>query len=104
MNEVVEKQDHSYEKEIKESESSEGDEFNIVIAKINNIALIYQVLDSKSNLPQVRKSDTCLKNIQDAKLPRIKLARGMGYIAGKASIRISMIKNQEERISLNTDA
>ncbi|MBW0532719.1 hypothetical protein O181_072434 [Austropuccinia psidii MF-1] len=71
------------EKETEESETSESDEINIVNAQINNIDLIYEVLDVNSNLPQVGTSDTNLTNIQDAKLYRTKPAKGIGYTAGK---------------------
>ncbi|MBW0518699.1 hypothetical protein O181_058414 [Austropuccinia psidii MF-1] len=79
INEVVETEDHNdkeeesdSEKDTEESETSESDGVNIINAQINNIDLIYEVLDVNSNLPQVGTSDTSLKNIQDAKLYRTK--------------------------------
>ncbi|MBW0512973.1 hypothetical protein O181_052688 [Austropuccinia psidii MF-1] len=79
ISEIVEIHDHNdkeeesdYEKETEESEASESDEINIINAQINNIDLIYEVLDVKSNLPQVGTYDTSLTNIQDAKLYRTK--------------------------------
>ncbi|MBW0540337.1 hypothetical protein O181_080052 [Austropuccinia psidii MF-1] len=71
------------EKETEESETSESDEINIINAQINNIDIIYEVLDINSNLPQVGTPDTNLKNVQDAKLYRTKPAKEMGYTAGK---------------------
>ncbi|MBW0509766.1 hypothetical protein O181_049481 [Austropuccinia psidii MF-1] len=89
-NEIVETEDHNdkeeecdYEKDTKESETSESDETNIINAQINNIDLIYEVLDVNLNLPQVETSDTSLTNIKEAKLYRTKPAKGMGYTAGK---------------------
>ncbi|MBW0516200.1 hypothetical protein O181_055915 [Austropuccinia psidii MF-1] len=89
-NEIVETEDHNdkeeesdSEKETEESETSESDEINITNAKINNIDLIYEVLDFNSNLPQVGTSDTNLTKIQDSKLYTTKPAKGMGYTAGK---------------------
>ncbi|MBW0522960.1 hypothetical protein O181_062675, partial [Austropuccinia psidii MF-1] len=79
------------EKDTEESETSESDEINIINAQINNIDLIYEVLDVNSNSPQVGTSDTSLTNIQDAKLYRTKPAKGMGYTAGKSSISIVMV-------------
>ncbi|MBW0464684.1 hypothetical protein O181_004399 [Austropuccinia psidii MF-1] len=90
------------EKDTEESETSEMDEINIINAKINNIDLIYEVVDVNSNLPQVRTSDTNLTNIQDAKLCRIKPAKGKGYTAGKSSVSIFMVENQEEEANLDT--
>ncbi|MBW0503516.1 hypothetical protein O181_043231 [Austropuccinia psidii MF-1] len=92
------------EKDTEESETSESDEINNIKAKINNIDLIYEVLDVNSNLPQVGTSDTSLKNIQDAKLYRTKPAKGMGYTAGKSSIRIVIVGNQEAKVNLDTGA
>ncbi|MBW0533744.1 hypothetical protein O181_073459 [Austropuccinia psidii MF-1] len=90
ISEIVETEDHNYkeegsdsERDTEDSETSESDEINIINAKINNVDLIYEVLDVNSNLPQVGTSDTNLRNIQDAKLYRTKLAKGMGYAVGK---------------------
>ncbi|MBW0591211.1 hypothetical protein O181_130926 [Austropuccinia psidii MF-1] len=56
INEIVETEDHNdkeeesyYEKDTEESETSESDEINIINAQINNINLIYKVLDVNSN-------------------------------------------------------
>ncbi|MBW0485771.1 hypothetical protein O181_025486 [Austropuccinia psidii MF-1] len=92
------------EKDTEESETSESDEFNIINAQINSIDLIYEVLDVNSNLPPVGTSDTRLTNIQDAKLYRTKPAKGMGYTAGKSSISIVMVENQESKVNLDTGA
>ncbi|MBW0576982.1 hypothetical protein O181_116697, partial [Austropuccinia psidii MF-1] len=48
------------EKDTEESETSESDEINIINVQINNIDLIYEVLDINSNSPQVGISDTSL--------------------------------------------
>ncbi|MBW0580588.1 hypothetical protein O181_120303 [Austropuccinia psidii MF-1] len=52
INEIVETEDHKdkeeesdSEKDTEESETSESDEINIINAQINNIYLIYEVLD-----------------------------------------------------------
>ncbi|MBW0539165.1 hypothetical protein O181_078880 [Austropuccinia psidii MF-1] len=71
------------EKETEESETSESDTINIINAQINNIDIIYEVLDVNSNLPQVGTSDTNLTALQDAKLYRTIPAKGMGYTDGK---------------------
>ncbi|MBW0471823.1 hypothetical protein O181_011538 [Austropuccinia psidii MF-1] len=72
INEILEKEDQNHkeeksdsEKDTEASETSESDEINIINAKINNIDLIYEVLDVNSNLRQVGTSNTSLKNIQD---------------------------------------
>ncbi|MBW0554321.1 hypothetical protein O181_094036 [Austropuccinia psidii MF-1] len=97
------KEEESYsEKDTEESGTSESDEINKINAQINNIDLIYEVLDVNSNLPQVGTSDTSLTNIQDAKLYRTNPAKGMGYTAGKSSISIVMVENQEAKVSLDT--
>ncbi|MBW0496959.1 hypothetical protein O181_036674 [Austropuccinia psidii MF-1] len=90
INEIVETEDHhdkeeeyDSEKNTEESDTSESDEINIINAQMNNIDLIYEVLDINSKLPQVKKSDTTLTNMQDSKLHRAKNAEGMGYTAGK---------------------
>ncbi|MBW0525956.1 hypothetical protein O181_065671 [Austropuccinia psidii MF-1] len=79
INEIVETENHNdkeeesdSEKETEESESSASDEINIINAQINNIDIIYAVLDVHSNLPQVGTSDTNLTNIKDAKMYRTK--------------------------------
>ncbi|MBW0564226.1 hypothetical protein O181_103941 [Austropuccinia psidii MF-1] len=92
------------EKDTEESKTSESDEINIINAPINHIDLIYEALDVSSNLPQVGISDTNLTNIQDAKLYRTKPAKGMGYTAGKSSISIFMVENQEAKGNLDTGA
>ncbi|MBW0578773.1 hypothetical protein O181_118488 [Austropuccinia psidii MF-1] len=92
------------EKETEESETSESDLINIINAQINNIYLIYEVQNVNSNLPQVGTSDTSLTNIQDAKLYKTKPAKGMGYKAGKSTISIVMVENQEAKVSLDTGA
>ncbi|MBW0468563.1 hypothetical protein O181_008278 [Austropuccinia psidii MF-1] len=90
INEIVETEDHNdkedesdSEKETKDSENTESDEINILNAQIDNIDLIYKVLDVNSNFSQVGTSDTSLTNIQDVKLHRTKPAKGMGHTAGK---------------------
>ncbi|MBW0588133.1 hypothetical protein O181_127848 [Austropuccinia psidii MF-1] len=104
ISEIVETEDHndkeeeSYsETDTEESETSESDE-------INNIDIIYEVLDVNSKLPQVGPSDTRLTNIQDSKLYRTKPAKRMGYTAGKSSISIVMVENQEAKVNLDTGA
>ncbi|MBW0548211.1 hypothetical protein O181_087926 [Austropuccinia psidii MF-1] len=92
------------EKDTEESESSESDEINIINAQINNIYLIYEVLDFNSKLPQFGTSDTSLTKIQDTKLYRTKPEKGMGYTAGKSSISIVMVENQEAKVNLDTGA
>ncbi|MBW0560956.1 hypothetical protein O181_100671, partial [Austropuccinia psidii MF-1] len=111
INEIVETENHNdkeeeseSEKETEESESSESDEINIINAQINNIDIIYEVLDVNSNLPQAGTSDTNLTNVQDAKIYRTKPAKGMGYTAGKSSISIVMVDNQEAKVNLDTGA
>ncbi|MBW0529625.1 hypothetical protein O181_069340 [Austropuccinia psidii MF-1] len=110
-NEIVEIEDHNEkeeesdsEKETEESETSESDEININNAKINNIDIGYEVLDVNSSLPQVGTSETNLTNVQDAKLYRPKPPKGMGYTAGKSSISIFMVNNQEAKVNLDTGA
>ncbi|MBW0566240.1 hypothetical protein O181_105955 [Austropuccinia psidii MF-1] len=90
------------EKATEESETSESEEINIINAQIKNINIIYEVLDVNSHLPQVGKSDTNLTNVQDAKLHRTKPAKGMEYTAGKSSISIVMVDNQEAKMNLDT--
>ncbi|MBW0562700.1 hypothetical protein O181_102415 [Austropuccinia psidii MF-1] len=92
------------EKYTEESETSESDEINIITAQINNIDIIYEVLDVNSNLPQVGTSDTNLTNVQDAKLYRAKPEKGMGCTAGKSCISIAMVDNQEAKVNLDTGA
>ncbi|MBW0564316.1 hypothetical protein O181_104031 [Austropuccinia psidii MF-1] len=92
------------EKGSEESETSESDEINIINAQINNIDIIYEVIDVNSNLPQVGTSDTNLTNVQDAKLYRTKPAKGMGYTAGKSSISIVMVNSREAKVNLDTGA
>ncbi|MBW0537977.1 hypothetical protein O181_077692 [Austropuccinia psidii MF-1] len=111
INEIVETDNHNdkeeesdSEKDTEESETSESDEINIINAQIDNIDLIYEVLDINSNLPQAGTSDKSLTNIQDAKFYRTKPEKGMGYTAGKSSIGIIMVRNQEEKVSLDTGA
>ncbi|MBW0567103.1 hypothetical protein O181_106818 [Austropuccinia psidii MF-1] len=111
LNEIVETEDQNdkeeesdSEKDTEESETSESDEIDIINAQINDIDLMYEVLDVKSNLPQVGTSDTNLTNIQDTKLYRTKPAKRMGYTAGKSSIIIFMVGNQEAKVNLDTGA
>ncbi|MBW0572259.1 hypothetical protein O181_111974 [Austropuccinia psidii MF-1] len=110
INDIVEtedqndKEEYDSENDTEESETSESYEINIINSQINNVYLIYEVLDVNSKLPQVQKSDTSLKNIQDAKLYRTKPAKGMAYTAGKSSISIFMVENQEAKVSLDTGA
>ncbi|MBW0590880.1 hypothetical protein O181_130595 [Austropuccinia psidii MF-1] len=66
--------------------------------------MIYEVLVVNSNLPQVGTSDTNLTNVQDAKLYRTKPEKGMGYTAGKSSISIVMVNNQEAKVRSDTGA
>ncbi|MBW0517997.1 hypothetical protein O181_057712 [Austropuccinia psidii MF-1] len=109
--EIVEIENHNdkgeesdSEKGTEDSETSEIDEINIIYAQINNLDIIYEVLDVNSNLPQVGKSDTNLTNIQEAKMYRAKPAKGMGYTNGKSSISIVMVDNQEANVNLDTGA
>ncbi|MBW0584551.1 hypothetical protein O181_124266 [Austropuccinia psidii MF-1] len=87
-----------------ESETSERDEINTINAQINNIDLIYEVLDVNSNLPQVGTSHTILKSIQDSKLYETKPAKGIGSTAGKSRISIVIVENQEAKVNLETGA
>ncbi|MBW0515341.1 hypothetical protein O181_055056 [Austropuccinia psidii MF-1] len=110
INEIVETEDHNdkeesdSEKDTEKSETSESDEINIISSQINNIDLIYEVLDFNSNLPQVGTSDTSLTNIQDGKLYRTKPAKGRGYTAGNSSISLVMVENQDAEVNLDTGA
>ncbi|MBW0486704.1 hypothetical protein O181_026419 [Austropuccinia psidii MF-1] len=111
IKEIVETEDHNEkeeesasEKATEESQTSESDEINIINAQINNIDILYEVLDFNSNLPQAGTSDTNLTNVQDAKLYRTKPSKGMGYTAGKSSIRIVMVDKQEAKLNLDTGA
>ncbi|MBW0588587.1 hypothetical protein O181_128302, partial [Austropuccinia psidii MF-1] len=111
IDEIVETEDHydkeeeyDSERDTQGSETSKSDGISIINAQINNIDLIYEVLDVNSNLPQVGSSDTNLTNIQDAKLYRTQPAKGMGYKAGESSISIVMVGNQEEKVNLDTGA
>ena len=61
-------------------------------------------MNVNSKLPQVGTSDTNLTNIKDAKIYRTKHAKGMGYKAGKSSISIVMVDNQEGKGNLDTGA
>ncbi|MBW0502829.1 hypothetical protein O181_042544 [Austropuccinia psidii MF-1] len=111
INEIVGTDDHNYKeeesdskKDTEESETFESYQINIINAQINNIDLIYEVLDFNSKLPQVGTSDTSLTNIQYAKLYRTKPEKGMGYTAGKSIISIVIVENQEENVNLDTGA
>ncbi|MBW0529989.1 hypothetical protein O181_069704 [Austropuccinia psidii MF-1] len=111
INEIVETEDPNEkeeksdsEKDTEESETSESDESNIIDAQINNTCIIYEVLEVNSNLPQVRTSDTNLTNVQDAKLYRTKPPKGIEYTAGKSSISIVMVDNQEAKVNLDKGA
>ncbi|MBW0534690.1 hypothetical protein O181_074405 [Austropuccinia psidii MF-1] len=111
INEIVETEDHNEkeeesdsEKDTEESEASESDEINIINAQINNIAIIYEVLDVNSSLPQAGTSDTNLTDVQDSKLYRTKPAKGMGYTAEKSSIITVMVDNKEAKVNLDTGA
>ncbi|MBW0511511.1 hypothetical protein O181_051226 [Austropuccinia psidii MF-1] len=74
----TDKSDEYYcEKDPEESETSEGDETNVINAQINNIDLIYEVMDMNSNLPQIEISNKSLTHIQDAKIHGMKPAKGM---------------------------
>ncbi|MBW0520611.1 hypothetical protein O181_060326 [Austropuccinia psidii MF-1] len=97
-------EEYDSERDTEKAETSESDEINIINAKIDNIYLIYEVLDVNSNLPQVGTSDTSLTSIKDAKLYRTKPAKGMGCAAVKSSISIIMGGNQEAKVSLDTGA
>ncbi|MBW0556066.1 hypothetical protein O181_095781 [Austropuccinia psidii MF-1] len=111
MNEIVALEDHNdkeegsdSEKDTEESETSESDQVNIINAQMNNIDLLYEVLDFNSNLPQVGTSNTSLRNIKDAGFYRTKPAKAMGYTAGKSSISIVMVGNHKEKVTLDTGA
>ncbi|MBW0529467.1 hypothetical protein O181_069182 [Austropuccinia psidii MF-1] len=110
MNGIMETEDNNdkdesdSEKYTEDSETSESDEINIINVQINNIDLIYEVLDVNSSLPQVGTSDTSLTSIQDSKLHRTKISKGMGYTAGKSSISILMVENQKKKVILDTGA
>ncbi|MBW0569547.1 hypothetical protein O181_109262 [Austropuccinia psidii MF-1] len=111
INEIVETEDHNDEeeeydsgKDTEKSEAYENDDINIINAQINNIDLIYEVLDVNSNLPQVGTYDPSLTDIQDSKLYKIKPEKGMEYTAGKSSISIFMVGNQEVKVNLDTGA
>ncbi|MBW0585968.1 hypothetical protein O181_125683 [Austropuccinia psidii MF-1] len=99
-----EKEESNSEKDTEQSETSKSDEINIINAQINNIDIVDEVLDVNSNLPQAGTSDTNLTHVQDAKLYRTKPAKGMGYTAGKSSISIVMVNNQEAKVNLDTGA
>ncbi|MBW0583377.1 hypothetical protein O181_123092 [Austropuccinia psidii MF-1] len=109
IDELVETEDHNdkedesdSEKETEDSETSERDEINIINSRINNMDLIYEVIDVNSNLPKAGTSDTSLTNIQDAEIYITKPGKGMGYTAGKSIISIVMVSNPEEKVNLDT--
>ncbi|MBW0505926.1 hypothetical protein O181_045641 [Austropuccinia psidii MF-1] len=92
------------EKDTEESETFESDQVNIINAQMNNIDLLYEVLDFNSSLPQVGTSDTSLRNIQDTGLYRTKPSKAMGYTAGKSSRSVVMVGNHKEKMTLDTGA
>ncbi|MBW0473103.1 hypothetical protein O181_012818 [Austropuccinia psidii MF-1] len=102
LNEKEEESDS--EKDTEEYDTSESDEINIISSQTNNIDLIYEVLDINSNIPQVGTADTSLTNIPDTKLHKAKPEKGMGYTAGKSSIRIVRVQNKEKKVNLDTGA
>ncbi|MBW0501807.1 hypothetical protein O181_041522 [Austropuccinia psidii MF-1] len=92
INEVVETEDHNdkeeephSEKENEETKTSEIDQINIINSQIHNIDSIYEVLDVNSNLLQVGTYDTCLTNIQYAKMHRTKPDKGWVIQLGNIS-------------------
>ncbi|MBW0513576.1 hypothetical protein O181_053291 [Austropuccinia psidii MF-1] len=107
----MEKEDHNDKedesdsgKDTEGSEASEGDKIHITNSQINDIDLIYEVLDVNSNLPQLGTSDTSLTNIQDAKMYRTKPAKGMKYTAGRSSINpLGAINGNEVDIIINLE-
>ncbi|MBW0497088.1 hypothetical protein O181_036803 [Austropuccinia psidii MF-1] len=84
INGIVGKQDHNdkengsnSEKDSEYSETSGSYEINRINSQINDIDLIYDVLDVNSNLKQLETYDTSLKDIQDSKIHRTKPGRGI---------------------------
>ncbi|MBW0461509.1 hypothetical protein O181_001224 [Austropuccinia psidii MF-1] len=89
-NAIVETEDHNdkeeesdFEEDTEEAQTSESDEISIINAQINNTELFYEVLDANSNFLHIGTSDTCITNIQNAKLHRTEPEKGMGYTAGE---------------------
>ncbi|MBW0542844.1 hypothetical protein O181_082559, partial [Austropuccinia psidii MF-1] len=111
INKIVEKKEQNdksdksdSEMDTEDSETSERDEINIINAQINNIDLIYEVLDLNSKFPKLGIPNKSLTNIKDAKLHKTKPSKGMGYTDGNSGISIVMFENQEERVNLDTEA
>ncbi|MBW0545434.1 hypothetical protein O181_085149 [Austropuccinia psidii MF-1] len=108
INEIMENKDNidreeeSDSEDTEESDTSESDEINKINSQINNIYLIYEAIDVKSNLPKVEQSDTSLTNVEYGKLHGTKHAKVMGYTAGKSNISIFIVENKENKVNLDT--
>ncbi|MBW0502942.1 hypothetical protein O181_042657 [Austropuccinia psidii MF-1] len=71
---------------------------------IENIPAFFEVTEVHTHLTQYSEDFHNLINIQDARMCKIKPARGKGYTAGKSCITSILISDIEAKVNLDTGA
>ncbi|MBW0552271.1 hypothetical protein O181_091986 [Austropuccinia psidii MF-1] len=71
---------------------------------IENITAFFEVTEVHTHLPQYSEDSHNLINIQDARMCKIKLARGKGYTYGASCITSVLMNDIEAKVNLDTGA
>ncbi|MBW0531267.1 hypothetical protein O181_070982 [Austropuccinia psidii MF-1] len=84
-----------------DSEPSEEEELTDKLS-IENINVSFEVTEVHTHLPQYSNECMDLIHVQDAKMQKIKPARGEGYTAGSSCITNIVINNKEAKIHVDS--
>ncbi|MBW0528952.1 hypothetical protein O181_068667 [Austropuccinia psidii MF-1] len=92
------------EKEESDLDSAVSEDTPVEDYPIENITSFFEVTEVHSHLPQYSEDFHNLINIQDARMCKIKPARGKGYTSGKSCITSILINDIEAKVNLDKGA
>ncbi|MBW0581649.1 hypothetical protein O181_121364 [Austropuccinia psidii MF-1] len=90
---IIEEVQCTEEKEESDLDSAVSEDTPVDDYPIENISAFFEVREVHTHLPQYSEDCHKLINIQDARMCKIKPARGKGYTAGKSCITSILIND-----------
>ncbi|MBW0573178.1 hypothetical protein O181_112893 [Austropuccinia psidii MF-1] len=101
---IIEEAQCTEEKEESDLDSEVSEDTPVDNYPIGNITAFYEVTEVHTHLPQYSEYCHNLINIQDARMCKIKPARGKEYTAGASCITSILMADIEAKVNLDTGA
>ncbi|MBW0551850.1 hypothetical protein O181_091565 [Austropuccinia psidii MF-1] len=101
---VIEEAQCTEEKEEFDLDSAVSEDTQVEDYPIENITASFEVIEVLTHLPQYSEDCHNLSNNQDARICKIKPARGKGYTSGASCITSILMYDIEARVNLDTGA